>query len=120
LEFNAIKDMVMSEIRMSRTPLSIRGVDAKPMRVKSGDIPNVENMLASNMESNMDTLVSATPDQMKQNNINRSVGELLFFASGFALGSGKNEIDSSSMEEALGIFKIKGWTFPFFWCGTGR
>lgn len=112
--------MVTSEIRKSTTPLSILEVDAKPMRIKSEDIPIVENMLASNMESNMNTLVSASPDQMNQNSINRSVGELLFFASGFALGSGKNEIDSSSMEEALGIFKIKGWTFPFPWCGTGR
>lgn len=111
--------MVKSEIRTSTTPLSIRGIDARPMRVKSEDISKVENMLEDNMESNSNRIVTATPDQMDRNSINRSVGELLFFASGFALGSGKNEIDSSDMEKALEIFKIKGWIFPFPIC-AGR
>ena len=108
----------MSEIRISTSPLSIKGIDAAPMRVKSEDIPKVQSMLDEHMESNRGTLVTATPDQLDRISINRSVGELLFFASGFALGSGKNEIHSINIEEALGIFKIKGWIFPFPICGT--
>ncbi len=110
----------MNEIRLSTTtPLFIRQVpDARPMRVKTEDVSKVENMLASNMELNRNTLEAATPDQMDPESINKSVGELLFFASGFALGSGKNEIDSNSMEEGLSIFKIKGWVFPFSFCAN--
>lgn len=115
--FDDVRKLVINELRRSENGLSIRGIGARPLDLNDDDVTNIENILISYMESKRNLVESATPERLNEESVNTIVGELLFFASGFALASGRKDIDSNCIRMALKLFEDHGWVFPMPWCG---
>lgn len=118
--FEDVRTQVIQLMKQAGVQQLMAETPAMPLQLENEDAPEIEQALNAYMESKRKILEGAASNQLNEQSINRSVHELLFFASGFAIGSGEYKINLKSIDLTLALFEDKGWIFPLPWCGQAN